>query len=628
MGWNSPPRSFGSMSSGSSGSIISPLRIAKRDSPSRALPQPQVARRSSSSYKHVKNNNLVSKSPFKSQIPTPTSTPSRPSSVAFPSPRRVSGEKRPRPSSIHDQAENENDRPFALKRERRQSKTFQGLLQKEPVTKSPFKQHVPSIDGPLPTAPTHISSRLSISSSFPVPTPPAHTNHSPPATAIASSPVRSSLVSRRMHGPRLSGGAGGNRRGRRKTVTFDERCDVVEFDREETDEELFDNDEFDDNGDGFYPERHPSNEDPFLTGREEDRMGDPAHTDENTSYESIAPSDIDVDANNGPVLLEMALDPDTSISGLVDEMLFASNAANVPIPDSTLSLKPGHLIGNDEDTESPHRRVITDDPAESETDDVFGALPPSDRFFRSHHRPQLPSPPTHASPRHWTPPHQPSPHPQYLPESSAHVSPQGTPVTPPRRKRVSAANEFSADTEVTGPVASPDHRPSPRIDVTSESSATPPFRHLIPLDRAREARHENHHDGVGVLAETLHRDMDPVVDADKVEIMVPEYEDRGELQSSFHNASYSRYSHLNCIDGSIVVQGEDSIIDDTFNTSITKDGPPLGEPENDLIDRSNLSVGGSDTSFSSFTLDDNEMKVRISPCLSSKPIITHAFSRK
>src|SRR5947209_8205306 len=115
------------------GSGTTPLRIAKREGKGKP-PFPLVARRSSSSYKHLRSNNLVSKSPFRSQIP-----PSSQSNIALPSPtpRRVSSEKRPRPESMHEQAENE--RPLAFKRERRQSKAYQGLLEKEPVTKSPFK---------------------------------------------------------------------------------------------------------------------------------------------------------------------------------------------------------------------------------------------------------------------------------------------------------------------------------------------------------------------------------------------------------------------------------------------------------------------------------------------------------
>ena len=105
---------------------------------------------------------------------------------------------------MHDQAETENDRPFAYKRERRQSKGFQGLVVKEPVTRSPFR-----FDSALPAA--------------------VQTPHRTPSPA----PQRSSLVSKRLHGPRLSNDATtGRRHRRRKTVTFDEECDVVEFEAE------------------------------------------------------------------------------------------------------------------------------------------------------------------------------------------------------------------------------------------------------------------------------------------------------------------------------------------------------------------------------------------------------------
>ena len=112
-----------------------PLRINKHASPSprhglsprQSSTQVQVARRTSNSFKHVRENNLVTKSPFRTLIPQ---------ALAAASPRRVSGEKRPRPDSMHAQAE--NDKPLGFKR--RQSKGFQGLLQKEPVTKSPFRR--------------------------------------------------------------------------------------------------------------------------------------------------------------------------------------------------------------------------------------------------------------------------------------------------------------------------------------------------------------------------------------------------------------------------------------------------------------------------------------------------------
>ncbi|KAI8974021.1 hypothetical protein BD414DRAFT_498895 [Trametes punicea] len=184
-----------------------PLRINKqRDSPQPDQPPlsprqtlsprrqaaPLLARRSSSSYKHVRENQLVTKSPFRSLLPQP-------------SPRRVSGEKRPRPVSMTAQAENEH--PLGFKR--RQSKGFQGLLQKEPVTKSPFRR---GSDG-------------TILHDQPPPVPP---KSKPPMSSqpTAPSPTKSSLVTRRLHGPRDAGG----RRQRRKTVTFDPRMDVMEFD--------------------------------------------------------------------------------------------------------------------------------------------------------------------------------------------------------------------------------------------------------------------------------------------------------------------------------------------------------------------------------------------------------------
>ncbi|OCH87432.1 hypothetical protein OBBRIDRAFT_796201 [Obba rivulosa] len=199
-----------------------PLRIAKRDSPLPTRGGAQLDRRQSSSYRHMKNNNLVSKSPFRSQIPTP----SRPS--APPSPRKVSGEKRPRSTSFLSQAENERPQGF----KRRQSKAYLGLAQKEPVTKSPFRQ-------------TTVQQQYTGDEPVP-PLPPKHRKTSP-LRRVPASPGRPSLVTKRLHGPRtVSGGSNAsNRRRRRKTVTFDERCDVLEFDveDEEMDEFPFDSDD-------------------------------------------------------------------------------------------------------------------------------------------------------------------------------------------------------------------------------------------------------------------------------------------------------------------------------------------------------------------------------------------------
>ena len=247
MGWNSQSsRSLSSSPSG--GSITSPLRISTRDSP--GCPRgPAIARHSSSSCKHVHKNNLVSKSPFESQIPTPPTSSNRliPIPITFPtsSPtRQVSGEKRPRPSSFYEQTEDENERPFALKRERRQSNGLQDLNEKELVTKSPFElRQRTSSDArfscspiPVPLTRTPLASFTPSTTSIQSPAP-----HPPPAISPGPSPGRSSLVSKRVHGPHLSGG--GNRE-RRKAVGFDERCDVVEFDpEEETDEETLEMDD-------------------------------------------------------------------------------------------------------------------------------------------------------------------------------------------------------------------------------------------------------------------------------------------------------------------------------------------------------------------------------------------------
>ncbi|KAA1470645.1 hypothetical protein DENSPDRAFT_836479, partial [Dentipellis sp. KUC8613] len=186
-----------------------PLRIAKRDTPQRQHAS-QVSRRSSSTYSKLKNSNLVSQSPFRAQgDPPPRSAPSRPSSLA-PSPRRASGEKRPRPISM--QAENE--RPPGTKR--RQSKGFQGLIEREPVSKSPFLHSSGDDDvpPPVPPKPTPISPRARL-----------------PTPTSSGSPARSSLVSKRFHGPRTLGTEKPKRQ-RRKTVTFEDRCEVVEYEVE------------------------------------------------------------------------------------------------------------------------------------------------------------------------------------------------------------------------------------------------------------------------------------------------------------------------------------------------------------------------------------------------------------
>ncbi|OBZ69476.1 Septin ring organizing protein mid2 [Grifola frondosa] len=243
-----------------------PLRIAKRDSP-QPQRESQLARRQSSSYKHVKDHQLVTKSPFRSLIPTP-------------SPRRVSCEKRPRPISLQV----ENEHPLGFKR--RQSKGFQGLLQKEPVSQSPFKK-APNL--------------LALDDVPPLP---------PPKVAGVSShrvPSSSLLVTKRLHGPRDVGRVpSSSRRARRKTVTFDERCDVVEFDVDdiELDEDTFLSDidqDYDDvdadainglvdsmlggnsNQGALFKVDNPD----FSSTRSSPQAGDPRHNDEDVQQRPI-----------------------------------------------------------------------------------------------------------------------------------------------------------------------------------------------------------------------------------------------------------------------------------------------------------------------------------------------------
>ncbi|KAF8160762.1 hypothetical protein B0H34DRAFT_697981 [Crassisporium funariophilum] len=417
MGWNTS--SMGT-ASGNGGSITSPLRIAKRESP--ALPKgPAIARRSSSSYRHVHNNNLVTKSPFKSQIPTPSTPSSRVAPTSFPT-RRVSGEKRPRPSSLHEQAETENDRPLALKRERKQSKAFQGLIEKEPVTKSPFKvQRRTSSEAkqpPPPMIPLVYDTPLHTSSTPPVT---SHIQAPAPNSNGGPSPGRSNLVSRRLHGPRLSGGS---RRERRKTVTFYERCDVLEFDRdEESDEAVFESAGEEDPNDSIQVE-----DDLFQDASQSSIEQDECMEDD-ASYESVQLDDI----NMNPSAPSLLADPDASITGIVEEMFFSSNAANL-LPDAS-------FMTNTSTTSTPPRYM--DIPTDLETEDgvPFGRSHHVERFLQHHeHQQQSPhlNPPPHFSP-HASPVQHSSPHQQGSPSYPfkfnlpTEASPHGPPATPPRR---------------------------------------------------------------------------------------------------------------------------------------------------------------------------------------------------
>ncbi|KAI5123786.1 hypothetical protein M0805_009081 [Coniferiporia weirii] len=375
---------------------ITPLRIAKRDqvggasSSSSSSPAPAatrvVARRSSNSYKHMFNNNLVSRSPFKSQIPAPTrNSPRLPTTVAggagvaAGSPRttrKVSGEKRPRPDSLIQQAERENaQRVTELGFKRRQSRGFQGLVEKEPVSKSPFRVMTSndlgtdddgddemaapiSIELPMKhlhdvnedsTSPETTETESSLNSkenvyvsqptvkainspARPLTPPqrpvqqhftpsPSFERRSPIPSALQASPARSSLVQKpRLMGPRSrslsTGGSPADTptRERRKTVTFDERCDVVEFDRESHEDAVFETDDEEVYG---APEQHRT------------ANSDSSADSSNVSAE-YATAEYTTPTHSPHRIMPMfdAAALDDSINGLVDSMLQEASTFN------------------------------------------------------------------------------------------------------------------------------------------------------------------------------------------------------------------------------------------------------------------------------------------------------------
>ncbi|KAG9312058.1 hypothetical protein JVU11DRAFT_7339 [Chiua virens] len=200
---------------------------------------------------------------------------------------------------MHEQAENE--RPLAFKRERRQSKAYQGLIEKEPVTKSPFKRVVSAEEEQPPPVPPKAT-----------PTPPLMPPSPPPSAPPSRSitPSRSSLVSKRLHGPRAADQSSlDGKRQRRKTVTFDERCDVLEFEREDAEEDPFYSSDEDDYG---QPELHHDFEAHPPQGHDSGVVGNDG---EQCSFEGVHLGDAD-----------------ESITGIVDNMLQAASLKGLGLP--------------------------------------------------------------------------------------------------------------------------------------------------------------------------------------------------------------------------------------------------------------------------------------------------------
>ncbi|KAI6029361.1 hypothetical protein BKA83DRAFT_679982 [Pisolithus microcarpus] len=422
LGWNKS-QSQQQQSSPTTTNATTPLRIAKRDA---KPPFPLVARRSSSSYKHLRTNNLVSKSPFKSKIPMPSTSDT---ACPVPTPRRVSGEKRPRPESMHEQAENE--RPFAFKRERRQSKAYQGLIEKEPVTKSPFRR--PQDSNPDDDRPPTPPPKVALS-------PPAQ----PPSTPVPTRPVtpsRPSLVSKRLHGPRtVDQSSVDSRRRRRKTVTFDERCDVLEFDREEEEEDPFFSSDEDDYGE-------PNAGDEFEQGHHvQDSSGQLQDAANRDSSESIQ--------------LE---DADHSITGIVDAML---QSASGSVPGLGLPSTP-----------SRHSSL----PPDLETE---GGVP----YGRSHHAERARRRASVSSPAHTTPgfPFQ-NPHSQSSPSTPPRSADSSMvlsePEVPCGQSESDHTHEVQLEQDVSMIPPSPSPMKSePKMEHTRKDSLIPRFELELPMN--------------------------------------------------------------------------------------------------------------------------------------------------
>ncbi|RDX41409.1 hypothetical protein OH76DRAFT_1489500 [Lentinus brumalis] len=312
---------------------LSPRQAAEPPAPAPVpVPAPvvvvPVARRSSSSFKHVRENQLVSKSPFRMMRPPGQSGAAR----------RASGEKRARPDSMHSQAENE--KPLGFKR--RQSRAFQGLLQKEPVTKSPFRRNSESTDEPPPPVPPKVRPKSLPPSYIPVPS---------PMRGVLSSP-------RKMHGPRKSGEP---LLPRRKTVTFDERCDVLEFD---VDKVGIADVSFDEDGYGYGFSCEGGGED------EEDEEDDDEDEDEDAAMEDSFEDSIDPIAND-------------SITGMVESMLQAALPHTPPAheDEQDADLLPPSPSRPAPSRKSPPQRSPSPEPVREGP--VHSPLPPVDRHSHS-----------------------------------------------------------------------------------------------------------------------------------------------------------------------------------------------------------------------------------------------------
>ncbi|KAG6879650.1 hypothetical protein C0992_000092 [Termitomyces sp. T32_za158] len=284
-----------------------------------------------------------------------------------------------------------------------------------------------------------------------------------------------------MHGPRLSSGSQSRRR-RRKTVTWDENCDVVEISADEHETDSDEKEEQMGMG-GDYEEDDES--DPFFHGTRP--QNEEMITDE-LSYENSDSHDVFSDDGSS-----LALDPDASISGLVEEM-FASSSGK--IVDTSLQNTVGEPSSDAITSTPPLRAIGSHFPSDINTQDRISPRPSHHVTESLQHRGECSSSPKPSPPR--------------LPAALAdgqvfnlptHTS-HGPSATPPRRYSAplspgtQAPRPFDALGEVASGSASSSSvgSPAPSMNVCPSHVVTPPLLRSTPAERHLLAREEDRED--------------------------------------------------------------------------------------------------------------------------------------
>ncbi|KDQ13917.1 hypothetical protein BOTBODRAFT_44860 [Botryobasidium botryosum FD-172 SS1] len=243
----------------------------------------------------------------------------------IPTARRVSIERRRRERERRSSVENgqsgasPRSSPKASPKgypKKRPSRGLQGLARAAYVSKSPFRSASDSSENAhddgdnilVDNEPTEPTKPAVTPLTPPTPPPPTRVAAlSSPANSTSPSPSRSNLVSKRLRGPRSqsSSPTASAKRSRRKTVTFNERCAVLEFD---TDEFIMDGNVFEDDDDD---EPHSS---PTSAGGGTTEGKDDNHFDFHTETDSDVEMNISIRSIDGPITLDLDTPQDANTS--------------------------------------------------------------------------------------------------------------------------------------------------------------------------------------------------------------------------------------------------------------------------------------------------------------------------